>query len=227
MKFKGTFATSQSGSLAGITASHNRGGQYLRNRTIPTDPASSFQTARRNVFRTLVTRWTNTLTQAQRDSWITYADNTPFVNALGDPLILTGQNAYIGSNTLRVQAGIAQVATAPAIFERCAIGELTPIADAAADEFEIEFDNSQAWATAVGGALLVFASKPQNASIRFFKGPFRYGGKIAGAVVPPTSPQTVPSPYVFAAGQRIFLRFVAITADGRWSNEYITSVLAS
>ncbi|KKM06452.1 hypothetical protein LCGC14_1743870, partial [marine sediment metagenome] len=48
MLFKSGLITQGSGSIGGLTASHNRGGMYFRARTIPTNPATSFQTVVRN-----------------------------------------------------------------------------------------------------------------------------------------------------------------------------------
>ena len=43
MKFKGMIGSMFSGSSGGVTASHNRGGYYLRQRVVPSDPASTLQ----------------------------------------------------------------------------------------------------------------------------------------------------------------------------------------
>lgn len=225
MKFKGTLGTQFSGSLAGITASHNRGGAYLRQRAIPVDPSSSFQNARRNVFRTLVQRYTTVLSEAQREDWRLWALNTPFLDVLGDSRPITGQQAYVGANTLRDQAGLAFLNAAPVIFNRGAMGSLELGAvSAASDDYELTFDNTQSWATAVGGALLLFQGRPQNASVLYYNGPWRFTEAVLGAVVPPTSPFTAgPQPFPLALGQRLFVRAVAITADGRWTSPTVVS----
>jgi hypothetical protein len=84
------------------------------------------------------------------------------------------------------------------------------------------FTNTDTWATAVGGALLVFMSRGQSPTINSFKGPYRFAGKVAGAVSPPTSPQNITSPFTLAATQRVFVRFIAVTADGRVSADFRT-----
>lgn len=227
MLIKGTFTNEFSGSVGGITAAHNRGGYYLRSRVVPTDPATAFQTARRNTFRTFITNWTTKLTEVQRESWRLWAANTPFLNPLGDSRPITGQNAYAGCNMLRQQAGLAEVTTAPVIFDRGAVGAVNlDNISAASDDFEVVFDNTQTWATAVGGALLVFGGRPQNQSIQFYKGPWRFIDSIDGAVIAPTSPGgPFINPFPLALNQRLFVRLVALTADGRWTSDVVVSGL--
>ena len=50
MLFKPTIVASLSGSLGGITASHNRFGAYLRERVIPVNPGTQPQVIVRNAF---------------------------------------------------------------------------------------------------------------------------------------------------------------------------------
>ena len=77
MLFQGPLISAASGSLGGLTASHNAGGNYLRARVVPTDPQSPRQVSLRQIVGTLSNRWVNTLSQLQRDAWETYAQNVP------------------------------------------------------------------------------------------------------------------------------------------------------
>lgn len=228
MKFKGTIGDQFSGSLAGITASHNRGGYYLRQRVVPTDPASPLQTAQRNRVRSLVTRWTDTLTAAQRTLWSTWAANTPFTDSLGQELVLTGQQAYVGANTLRLQAGVATISDGPTIFTRGNMGAVSFTATDTPDRVSVAFDNGVNWANQIGGYLLVYVSRPRNSTLNFFKGPFQFAGKIVGdSTTPPTSPAVITPPQTLAGGQKVFVRTVAIQADGRWSGDLIGSAIVA
>lgn len=83
------------GSVAGITYFHNRYATIVaRNRVKPTDPASGYQTTRRTYMSAAVSAW-QALTNAQRETWEFYASGTPWTNALGDEVRLTGMNMYI------------------------------------------------------------------------------------------------------------------------------------
>lgn len=219
MKFKGTIIGEASGSLASMTFSHNRGGQYIRTRAIPTNPNTPQQQAIRSLVGQLTSLWNNTLTVAQRLDWQTYADQVPLLDALGEPRAATGLNHYVRSNVPRLQAAEPRVDDAPTVFN---LGDFTPTtmtnATEATQTFDIGYTAADDWANEDDAALLVYGSRPQNPSINFFKGPYRYAGKVQGdSVTPPTSPETVTSPFAFAAGQRLFARIQVSRADGRLS----------
>jgi len=228
MKFISQIVTAASGSIRGCTYSRNRYGAYIRGRVIPVNPGSTQQNVIRAALATLVARWTSILTQAQRNAWDSWALNTPQVDALGQPIILTGQNAFIKMNTPRIQSGFAIINAAPIIF---ASAVLTPpavtVANVATQDYSVSFTNTDLWATAVGGALLIYNSRPQNASVLFFKGPYRLAGAINGAAVAPTTPQTNPSIFPFALGQRLHFQFRALNADARTSATQRTSIIAT
>ena len=217
MKYKGTLITQGSGSLAGATFSHNKGGQYIRQRTIPVNPNTTLQQAVRSIFATLSIAWVQTLTAAQRVLWKTYADNVPLINVLGDSIFITELAMYSRSNVPRLQAALTRVDDGPTTFSLAQMTNPSATAAAATDLLSVTFTNTDAWATAVGGAMLVYISKPQNPTINFFKGPYQFAGKIAGAVVPPTSPQTIALPQPIVAGQKVFFRIEATEVDGRLS----------
>jgi hypothetical protein len=216
-----------SGSVAGCTFSRNRSGQYIRNRSVPTNPSTSFQQIMRGALATLVARWTDTLTPAQREDWTTWAVNTPQTNPLGFSFNLTGQQAYVKMNAARIQAGITIVDAAPTTFSGAPLTPATSfVADAAEQDITFAFTNTDEWATAVGGFLAVFISRPQNPSVNFYKGPFLFAGTVLGAVVPPTSPAAIDAPFPFVVGQRVFVRLRAATADARISTSQFGTALA-
>lgn len=226
MLFKGVI-TQASGSIGGITASHNKGGLYFRARTIPTNPASPQQVAVRNNLSQLVTAW-NALTTAQRNSWIVYGDNVTKTNPLGDQIKVSGINWYMGANSARLQAAFARVDEITGAFDRGSHSGFTFTADATADEVDVGFTNTDDWANEDDSAALVYASRPQNPGIAFFKGPYRFAGSIDGdGVTPPTSPATIALPFAVAAGQQVFFQVVVIRADGRYSSPFRGSAIAA
>lgn len=220
MKFKGTLIGAASGSLAGTTFSHNRGGQYTRRRAIPTNPNSPAQAAVRSYLSDLTSRWNNVLTPEQRDAWDIYAQNTPINNSLGDPVNVGGLGMYIRANVPRRVGSIAIIDDGPTIFNLSSLTKpgLTSVT-ASTGIAVVTYTNTDDWAGAVGGALMVYASRPQNPSINFFRGPYQFAGKVAGAGTPPTSPANITVPFALSAGQKVFFRFNAFTADGRLSAE--------
>jgi len=230
MLFKGLIATALSGSMDGITASHNKGGTYFRGRAIPTNPSTSFQVVVRNAMAVLTTRWLDDLTQAQRDAWQTYADNVTLTNRVGDAINVSGLNMYVRSNVTVIQIGETIIDVAPTMFN---LGSFTEpsigAASASSQDFQVTFDNTDAWANETGSHMIVYSSRPQNATINFFKGPYQLAGTIDGDdTVAPTSPATIASPFLIATDQVIFVQVRVHRIDGRLSglwrgNETVTS----
>jgi hypothetical protein len=92
MKFLGV---PSSGSLAGTTYSHNRAGQYQRNRRAPVQPIGTGRRAAiKAAFGAASSGWA-ALTASQQNSWIAYAAEYPITDALGQSITLTGQQMYV------------------------------------------------------------------------------------------------------------------------------------
>jgi len=221
VKYKSALVTEASGSIGGLTASHNRGGQYMRARAIPVNSNTLQQQAVRSLMASLSAAWGSVLTQAQRDGWEAYADQVPLPDALGEPRKGTGLNHFVRCNVGRQQAGIARIVTAPAIFD---LGSFTApvlgVVDASDGTASLAYTNTDAWAAAVGGYMLVYASQGSPPATGYFKGPYRYAGKVAGAAVPPTSPYACPLPFAVQTGQKVFVKVNFIQVDGRYSSPF-------
>jgi hypothetical protein len=221
VKFKSALITQASGSVGGVTFASNQGGLYVRARSKPTNPQSSFQTTIRNALSTLSTAWVQTLTAAQRGSWAAYALNVPLVNTLGDTRSVGALAMYNRCNVPRLQSGLARADSAPTIFT---VGEASIIAmtnTAASQAVTVGFAGVNAWSTGTPSGLLCYLSRPQNLSVNFFKGPYRYAGRITGTATGVASPGIITAPFAITAGQRVFFKVVACYADGRLSTPVV------
>lgn len=218
-----------SGKLGGVVYSHNRFGPYVRSRAVPVNPSTSRQDEVRGFVTDLATRWLNTLTPEQRAAWEVYAANVKVTNRMGEAQYLTAGMWYSGVNVARLIGGLTRVDDAPTILTT---GEqpTTPVmtASAATQLLSLAFTNTDEWAGEDGGALTVYMGLPQPQSKTFFKGPYRYAGKVTGNDSPlPTSPQTFAAPFVFAENQRINWQVRALRADGRYATLVRGNFLAS
>lgn len=101
MKFLGP---PSSGSNAGTTWSHNKGGQYTRNRRTPTNPNSVKQQAIRNILGALSSAW-SALTANQQTEWNDWAAINPVVDTLGSSINLSGHQAFVMLNSRLLQSG--------------------------------------------------------------------------------------------------------------------------
>jgi hypothetical protein len=233
MKLTPSLAGTLSGSMGGMTASRNRGGQYLRRRVVPVNPNSPRQQAARASFTNAIQDWTGVLTDAQRTSWATYAANTPRTDVLGQALVLTGQQAYLAANAprqtaaasgLTVTAALPTINNAPTVFNT---GEaVTSILNFEVDGTEISLSADFGVLASDVGIGLLFVGSPQNPSINFFKGPYQlaaaatFNASDAGVTftaLDQSLPAEWASDHVFMGGERVPVRLVQLFEDGRVS----------
>ncbi len=209
----------RSGKQGGIVWSHNRGGPYIRNRGIPTNPNTDRQVVIRNAVRALTIAWQLALTQLQREAWDLYAHNVSWKNALGQSISLTGLNHYVRSNVVLLQSGIARIDDAPDIFDLAAAElALSATASEATQQLTIAYDDAAAWADETSSYQFVTMGRPQNANKRYFGGPWRLIGVIIGVTgAPPPSPAILSAAWPIAEGQRIWIQTRIGRADGRLS----------
>lgn len=156
----------QSGSIAGVTSSRNRFGQYKRSRSIPVNPNSTKQSQMRARFGQNTIAW-RALTDLQRAGWKSLGDSITRTDSLGQAYTLTGQQAYILVNNNELDAGNAISSDAPAIA--APVGLLTATITLTAAAFSIAFT---ATPTAAGARVFAYCS-PQRSAGRGFEGDYR------------------------------------------------------
>jgi len=196
---------------------------YTRARTIPVNPQTSRQVIIRNLMASFSAKWTDTLTQAQRDLWDVYAQTVLVTNRLGDQVQISGQNHYCRANVSRAQAN-EELALTPALSEISVPGTtlLLPSlgmvsGDVDATGQDVVFDDTPAWVDNAENALLIYSGKPRTVGRKYFRGPYRLVGIIRGDVTtPPTSPTAVAfDTWGQAAGQMMKMRYrLSVGAPG-------------
>lgn len=207
------------GSIGGTVFSKNRYGSYTRNRTIPVDPGSLAQTKIRLVMGQIRDAWFNTATAAQRAAWATYAGNVSVQNRLGQSITLTGWNMFSRTNASLLYNDLALIVDAPTEFSLAEQDSTLAITVSEATQLiSVAFDDTMTWCDEDDAQLLIYASRPQNETVNYFKGPYRIAGAIAGdSGTPPTSPTTIAVPFPVVEGQKVFVQARILRADGRLS----------
>lgn len=200
----------RSGSIAGTTSSHNRAGQYVRNRRAPVQPIG---TGRRSFIRAAFGSQSSgyaALTAAQQAAWTSAAASHPVTDSLGQSIFLTGQQLYVSVNTALLNAGGAITATPPGTFAVFAMGSFTFTAVSAG-----AITVTLAGAGAAGDFALIAFSRPLSGG-RFFTKTFWQGTHQAGNSA---------APYVATAayhnqfgtppvGTRIFCKATPVSSAG-------------
>lgn len=123
-----------SGAVGNQVYSHNRGGYYIRMRTIPTKVGNVYTTGVRDVLASASRAW-GALTAAQQAAWNTWAQANPITDRLGQKQVLFGNAAYVKLNALLMQAGDTPIDLPPVIAAPEPLTTLTVAAGAGAGTF--------------------------------------------------------------------------------------------
>lgn len=210
MKFLGP---PQSGSIAASTSSHNRAGQYTRNRRSPVQPVGTGRRAAvRAVFAGQSAGWSG-LTDAQRASWSSFADSHPITDALGQSIKLTGHQMYVRVNSSAVNVGLAPLTVPPGVLDPGTLSAIVP-AFSVATGISIAYSDTQAAAM-----IAVGLSRPMSAGRGFnktFWQPPGTDGYTDGASSPFILTTAKYSAQFGAPviGQRVFFRLTPVSSDG-------------
>lgn len=217
MLFTSPVYSQASGSIAGITYSHGRGGMVTKARKTPTNPNSQRQRTIRYALGRLAPYWGEKLDAGQRDAWNLYAANVPWSNALGQTTFLTGHQHFIRCNGPRIQASIEILETAPTVYD---LGTWTePKIYLASDEpklmLEVNVDDD--WNKTTGGYLLCYAGKTIGPGHKFYRNPWRYCGKHAGVTSDPFLYAIFDVTWPWSADNIAWVYCRIIQVDGRMS----------
>lgn len=169
-----------SGSIGGITYTHNRYGSIIgRSRVVPVNVNSTALEIARANFSASVTNWKK-LTEVQQQSWIDFAAGTPWKNKLGDTVFLTGQAMYI-AQTAFYQHIVPGDALTSYNLAPCVPGLLPQphLAFACCEDpdFGVIVTVTNLDSTFAHHAI-VRISPPVSTGVRFHMGPYRHGQSI-------------------------------------------------
>lgn len=197
--------------LNGSVLSKNRYGSYIRNKTTPVNPQTSYQMLQRSYLSALSAAW-RSLTQAQRDAWTASAGQRPRTDIFGDPKILAGNALYVSANLNLLRSGNSQIDVP---------GELVDVPSVVAGSFTFEVDagvlqtaqfNITPTAVPSGFKLVVYATPGMGAGISYIKNQLRYLGNF----VPAAGAVDISSAYearfgVPNIGERVFVRVALVS----------------
>ncbi len=198
----------QSGSIAGHTHSHNRAGQYKRNRRSPVQPIG---TGRRATVRAAFAAGSvgfSALTGPQQDAFSSFAASHPVTDSLGQSIILTGHQMFVRMSIQRINVGLALSTTPPSVLSTASIAP-------AVFTMSVSGGASLAWTAGDGsGFVTLQLSRPMSSGRRFMK-TFWQAAFTADDSTPITYPATGYAVQFGApvVGQRVFARWSHFTSD--------------
>jgi len=200
----------QSGSQAGTTASHNRAGQYYRNRRAPVQPVGTGRRAQQRAnFGSASSAWSS-LTQAQMAAWTAFAAGHPITDALGQSITLTGSQMYVSCGSQLLNCGQA-LPTDPPVDTATSTPVVSAFTVTSAGVITVTLDGS---GSADDFILVAFAA-PVSAGVSFMKTFWQQtvvaGNSVGGA--------TFGTAYVaqfgnIPAGTKVFLKLTPVNQFG-------------
>lgn len=127
-----------SGSIGGTTYSRNRYGAYMRTRAKPVVSTTSEAMNAKGRLGAASEGW-RALTDAQRLSWVTYAQTNPAIGSLGNQQILTGHAALVQLNTRLARAADSALSDPPVSSAPTALATLSATYDIGVGTSQINF----------------------------------------------------------------------------------------
>jgi hypothetical protein len=199
----------QSGSFAGNTHSHNRAGQYRRNRRAPVQPIGTGRRAFiRSSFGAASTRW-GTLTAAQQAAWAAAADSHPYTDRLGQTFKLTGHQMFVAINVQRYNVGATILTVPPTSWDAGVITDPSLTATAGTPTLSVTFS-----APTVTTYVLVSFAPPQSSGRNFVNNFWQSSVESAtGSPVDALASFTAQFG-ALSVGQRIFCKLTPVSTDG-------------
>ena len=220
MKFLGN---PSSGSIAGTTFSHNRAGQYTRNRRSPVQPVGTGRRAAiRSYFGAASTAWA-ALSAANQAAWINYAASHPITDALGQSITLTGQQMFVSIATQLQNCGqalptvppVSSAVTAPSasVFTVTHLGVITITLSGTGSATDF---------------ILIAFSAPQSAGVTFCNTFWQQTHVAASSV----GGATYGTAYVvqfgtIPAGTKVFLKLTPVNQYGVTGTPVVLTAVAS
>jgi hypothetical protein len=244
MIFRGTLIGPASGKLNGVVASHNRGGQYFRTHTIPTDPNTTRQVNVRDAAKAAIGQW-QANSPEERQGWTNWAVAHPRQNALGDYGVRSGWNEfcrwaiprYNANYTLGLGLGIGNAVPTGDEARLRSLPECSLTAGRTI--FRVSYDNTEGWCSDSDSALLLYLCSTRTTpgvraihairpTINWFRGPYQLAagqpgdpdGVLSGKLdfTMPTTPDI---------GERVFYKIVLTMDDHGQSTPYTGVVIGA
>lgn len=212
-----------SGSIAGVTHARNRFGNYIRPRTKPVNPNSSYQYAIRQYMKYYTERWHDTLSSTQRGAWATYAAAVPVKNRVGETVYLTGFNWYLAVNIVRAQAQNSKCDNGPTTLTLIESDPGFAVAGSAGTQLlTLTITLGLPWRDIAASIMCIYQGTPQVVTRNFFNGPWRLAGSIPGNAV---APHTMTAPFTLVQGQKVWVygRIATGPLDARISAPFYAS----
>lgn len=210
--------------LNGSVFSRNRGGQYLRTKVTPVNPSTGRQVAVRALLSTFSQGW-RSLTQEQRDAWISATSQWTTTDVFGDSITPSGNALYVRLNVNIANGGGSPIAVPPQPVGVASLTDLSVSATAGTPSLSVTY---AATPVPADTAMVIEASPNLSPGISNANSQMRVVATLAAAEA---SPYDLLAEYQakfgsLIAGQKLFVRAKMINiTTGEVSQKQQASVI--
>jgi len=210
----------QSGSIGGVTSSHNRAGQYKRARRAPVSPTRTpKQGYARARFGAASALW-QSMAPALQAAWTAFAHAYPVVDALGQTVVLTGQQYFVGINAQLLACGQPTSTVVPVNTTLNPVNTPTIYADNSGTVI------CTVASVTVGDFNKVSCSMPKSPGVSFNAQFSQFAVLSSTNLLFDISTAYVAQYGIPATGRKIFANFVEVNSAGMSSNDNIISTVS-
>jgi hypothetical protein len=216
MKYRGFIVGAASGALGSAVASHNKGGQYLRARVVPSGAVpTTFQGVIRNAIRSVTNLW-QSLSDGKRATWNVYAANVFTIDALGQSIQLSGFNWFTGYNVLASQIGLPVLVDGPTTFDRGGVDLSGVTFEAIGTSGTLSFPTSPSLlGLSAGDAIPVYVGRDYSPGRAKYFGSFQLTEIIGGDATQSDFPMTLP--FAHDSNNKMDCNVLIVRGDGRYT----------
>lgn len=216
MKIKySALVSATSGKLNGSVAASNRGGAYLRNKGVTSNPQTVSQQANRSLFGSISSQF-RSLTPEQINAWNVAAQDFPVIDRFGDTRYLSGLALFVQLNKNLADVGLPGIENPPAKQSFPAIATVNAVVNIGSDPqptLLVELVGVDALTT--GFTMLVRATQSVSPSVSFVKNKYRVLGSVATAAAPSVAFEEYPDYTALfgvpIVGQRVYFEAVLVS----------------
>lgn len=214
------------GSVADVTYSRNRGGNYVKLRKGPALENSNDQLACQAAYKAVAQAWSGTLTEAQRQSWRDYAHAWPRRDRWGVRRLHGGFQRFFQANFTRRRLDVEIP-----FLEAPAAGPLHPprfefTANAAANTITVDLDVLADYPSFKHMHCVLYSGWPAPPGWNSYHGRWRYVGKNQYMFAWQFDPWTEDTPVPIDAGDKLWAKLVVQNqATGEISSAFEAHVL--
>jgi len=195
------------GSSGDQTFSRNQGGLYVKSRSGPTGVPTANQIQVNDTMTLLSQAWSGTLTEAQRESWRTYAKQNPRPNTWGARSLNNGYTRFIRVNFPSAQAHDAIYTTTAPTAPPLGLPDFRLYVGVAAQRYYLYCPVMPELPADVDYTAYVYEGIEVNNGVMYYQSPFAYLGHTERTFTEwDGSSIAFDSSFLLTTGHKIFIR---------------------